>query len=759
MNKKGFASTVNVILIILLTCLLGALGFFGYKAFFSKEKILVPDFTNKNEQEVVTWCNSLELENNPCTIETDYSNDVAKGNVIYQSIAADQELGDSIRFIISLGKKVSIEIPQIQKDTTKEDIEKWVAENGLTNVNYVQVESDDIEKGMIIKIEPILIEALDAQVNVYISNGKKIDTTVIVVESNAYTNLTVEEFEKKVKALGLTPTHAEEKDGYNAKITKGNIVWHGSGEYEKDEKIRYGICKGDPDSVITVVKGTYVGLSVDDFKDTVSKLGKTGLVANHNEDFDSYSSTIAKGLVVAHGSGDYENNEKISYGVSLGEDKNKIIVSYGTWINETVDKLTKDVAKLGSKGLSPNHNKDKDEYSKTVTKGNIIWHGSGEYEDGETINYGLSLGKQGSDSDEIVVTQGTYIGKTLDEFKKAVEELGLKPYHREEWDVADASKGKNIICRNGYGTYVKGENISYGLYTGAKDDVITINKKQFVGKTLDEFKDAVTKLGLVPKHSESYEDEYSTTIAKGLIDWHGSGDYTKGEVIHYTVSLGIEQKITVASGYVGKTVSEFESYIKGLGLTPKADGSDYSDSIGSGLVLSYATGDYSKGSTVKYKTSQGTNPNVTVPSGLEGKSVSEFTSAIPSSLNVANDSSLDSYSNTIAAGKVCAYTSGTYTKGDTVYYGLSKGKAPATINSVDFYNTQYGTNCRSYDEMKGVMESLLSGFSNVRYESVKSFNYDPGMLEKIEVNGSDTYEPGQISSDTPIVVYIVSAKQ
>ena len=211
MNKKGFVSAVNVVLIILLSILLCALGFFGYKAFFEKDKIKVPNFANSSEQDVRTWCDSLETD--PCVIETDYSDTVEKGKVIYQSIAADEELGDSIHFIISLGKKISIQIPTIGKDTTKDDVDSWVKENGLLNVNFIQIESDTVEKGIVIKIEPALIETLDAQVNVYISNGKKIDTTIIVVETNAYTNLSVSEFEAKVKALGLKPVHAEEKDG------------------------------------------------------------------------------------------------------------------------------------------------------------------------------------------------------------------------------------------------------------------------------------------------------------------------------------------------------------------------------------------------------------------------------------------------------------------------------------------------------------------------------------------------------------------
>ena len=103
MRKKGFAIT-SIIFIILLVLLLGALGFFSYKLLFKKDAIMVPDFSQSKQSDVLTWCNSLET--NPCTFENDYSDTVDKDGVIYQSIAANEELGDNkINFIISLGKK------------------------------------------------------------------------------------------------------------------------------------------------------------------------------------------------------------------------------------------------------------------------------------------------------------------------------------------------------------------------------------------------------------------------------------------------------------------------------------------------------------------------------------------------------------------------------------------------------------------------------------------------------------------------------
>jgi len=827
---KIVENKINAVLIVLLVGVLGTLGFFAYRMLNYEEPILVPDFTNKTELEVQEWCKTFE--NNPCTITSDYSESVDKDYVIYQSISANEEMGSSISFIISLGKKIDINIPQISATTTREDIENWVKENNLVNVNFIQEANDDIEKGIVIRIEPNVIQTIDENINVYISSGSDKQTSSITVKKNSYIDLTISEFETKVKQLGLKPVHAESKDDYSSSIEKGKIVWHGSGEYVKDEDIRYGLSKGKDENTISVVKGTMVGLTLDEFKDAVSKLGTKGLKVKHNEEYDAYSSTIDKELIVWHGSGDYKDEEEISYGLSLGEYKDTIIITYGTYLNMDIESFTEAVSVLGDNGLKPNHNTSKDSYSNVIEKGKIVWHGAGTYIDGETINYGLSLGKEsnkneeiiikqgqfvgktfeefkteveklglvvkhkeewdskntskatniicrngygtytvgesisyglytgGSSSSDIVITEGQYKGKTFEEFKTAVEALGLVPTHKSEWDVTDTSKDTNIICRNGYGTYEKGEKISYGLYIGknASSGEIVITKGQYVGKTLEEFKKIVEGLGLVAEHSTIYNDDYSSTIAKGSLDWHGSGTYTKGEVIHYTLSLGKEEKINVSSGYEGKTVSEFETYISGLGLSASKSGSDYSETIAEGLILSYSAGSYSKGSTVSYKVSLGSNPNVTVKSGLQGYSVTDFRNSIPSTLSIEHDTSLDKYS-TYQKDTICSYTSGTYKKGDTVKYGLSLGKAPVTINAVDFYNKQYGVNYHSYGEMETKMKELLSGFTNISYESCTSMNRDPGMIEKIKVNGSETYEPGEYSADTNVVVYIVSTKQ
>ena len=570
--KKVFSNKISIVFIVILLILIGALGYFGFKMLTEEDKTIVPDFSSATKDEVNAWC--VGFDKNPCSFTLEYSDTVEENKVIYQSIVGGQEMGDSISFIISLGKKIEILVPTIDEKTTPKSIQEWATKNGLTKLNFIDQNSDTVEKGDVIKIEPQIIENKDTTINVYISNGKadkekeseKKQDDSIEVESGKYIGLTVDEFKTKVNQLHLTPKYAESKDAYSSTVPKGNVVWHGSGSYVADEDIRYGISKGVNPNAITVYKGYLVNLTVDQFTSFVATLGSKGLTPVHNSDYDAYSSTIQKNLIVWHGSGDYEDGENISYGLCLGGPDEGFTVTYGTYLNKSEKEFISTV-----KGLSlvPNHNADRDGYIDGMEEGRIIWHGSGDYAMGETINYGLCIGKQGDSSKttQIEIKEGDFVGKSFEEFKKSVEELGLVPYHRTNWDVQDFSKATNVICRNGYGTYEKGENISYGLYTGGSsektdDEHIEIRDGKYTGKTLDEFKTICESLGIKPEHSEAHSDDYSDTIAKGSILWHGSGTYDKNEVIHYTLSLGKKD----SGGGQESGDKEKELYVASIGM-------------------------------------------------------------------------------------------------------------------------------------------------------------------------------------------------
>lgn len=743
---------VNIILIILLALLLGGLGFFSYKLLFKEEKTLVPDFSESTVSEINTWCKSLET--NPCTFENEYSDVVEKDHLIYQSISPDAELSDSITFIISLGKQLNIAAPEIKEGTTIEEIEAWVKENRLTNVTYTAQESDTVERNRIISISPAVVNSLDAQVTVIYSSGKKGSTENIDVEYGSMLNISEADFKEKTKKLGLTPTYDADRDDYSDTIKKGNIVWHGSGSYVKDEIIHYGISKGVDENSIKVEKYDYVGLTLEEFKTAVGKLGTKGLTANHNESMDAYSSSVTKGNVVEHGSGSYAEQEKISYGLSLGPKDGEIIISGGTYVDETFDSFKTAVEALN---LKPLHKESWDVEDNTKTAGKIAKHGSGSYEKDENISYGVYVNTAKASDYEI--KKDKYAGKTYEEFENAVKVLGLTPVHRSEWDVKDNSKKNNTISRNGEGTYVKGENISYGLYISDSSEkptsgIVTIKSNEYAGKTLAEFKTSVEKLGLTAEKSTSHLDDYSSTYPEGTILWHGSGEWDLSDpndrVIHYSLSKGNKtpvKTVTVASGHENDTEVNFKSYITGLGLTCSKSGTTYSDSIAKGGII-YTAGTYNEGANVAYYISNGPDTRLNVTS-YAGKTKTEFLSFLSSKGLVAGTESSED-SKTVEIGSIVRNDTGTFNKGDSINYTVSTGISLGTFEVISANETN------TFEGSKTAITNYLKmlGFTNITINGVTVIGDDQlGIVQSIKVNGT-TIVAGKYSYNVPIVIDI-----
>ena len=407
--------------------------------------------------------------------------------------------------------------------------------------------SSTIEKGKVVWHGSGTYEK-DEKFNYGLSLGKSSSSANdddLYIKAGTYVGKTESEFKTIATNKGLKANHKTEKDDYSDTVAKGSIVWHGSGQYVKDETFNYGLSLGKKGSEVSeddlyVTSGKYVGKTESEFKTIANNLG---LVPTHISDRDSYSDTVAKGSIVTHGYGQYEKGETFKYGLSLGKKgsdttDDDLYVTYGQYIGKTEEEF-KTIAT--NKGLKPNHKSAYDEYSSTIAKGSIVWHGSGQYEKNEAFNYGLSLGKQdssgGSDSQTIQVSSGQYVGKTESEFKSIANTLGLTPTH--------------LTSR----------------------------------------------------------DAYSDTIAKGSIVTHGYGSYVKNEAFNYGLSLGKKESssttVNVSANYVGKTESDFLAYLSGLGLKGSKSGSENSSTVGAGKVLSYTSGNYNIGDTVSYKLSLG----------------------------------------------------------------------------------------------------------------------------------------------------------
>ena len=423
-----------------------------------------------------------------------YSDAVAKGNVVSHGYGI-YEKDEAITYGISLGKKegssTSDEIVVKQNayvGLSESDFTAKAKELGLTPKHLTDRDdySDNVAKGKVLTHGYGTYEK-NEDFNYGLSLGKKdgsSTTDEIVVKQNAYMGLSESDFIAKAKELGLTPKHLTDRDDYSDNVAKGKVLTHGYGTYEKNEAFNYGLSLGKKDGSsttdeITVKQNEYVGLSESDF---IAKAKQLGLTPKHLTDRDNYSDTVAKGKVLTHGYGTYEKNEDFNYGLSLGKKEDssttdEIKVTANQYVGNTVSDFE---TKIKALKLTPFHDTTMDAYSDTVTKGNVVWHGSGTYTTGEKMRYGVSLGKQ----EITTVSVGNYAGKNESELTSFLSQNGLVGKKTEQYSDSVAS-GK--IISNDTGTKKKGDTVNYVVSKGAEPvqtatlaSFVDINNRCFV---------------------------------------------------------------------------------------------------------------------------------------------------------------------------------------------------------------------------------------------------------------------------------------
>ncbi|MBR5341770.1 MAG: hypothetical protein IK151_07585 [Erysipelotrichaceae bacterium] len=407
----------------------------------NSSSIIVEEFVGRSVQDVYAWCATLD-DDHSCEVNYEDNGDYEKDIVFEQSIKAGKKFKDAeISFKVSNGYDSEIVLPYITPEVTVSDIEVWKEATGLITLNYVYETSDTVEKNHIIRMEPAAHVKKDTPVTVYVSSGQATPvSTDIEVKFGDYIGLTVEQFEEKAKALGLKPNHQTSRDKYDANIKFGNIVWHGSGVYVKDETFNYGVCI----NAITVNPGDYIGKTESEF----IKIAK-GLSLNpvHITGRDSYSSKIDNGNIVTHGSGVYVEGEEFKYGLSIGP----AIVRQGyeggreSAFNEYLENLT-------LKGDR------KTTYSDTVTAGRIVSYNYGKYSTGDYVTYYVSLGPE-----EKYIDVPDFTGLEESTLLSFFSANGILVNKRTE-ESSLLPKGK--VTSNDHGRMKAGDKASYTVSSG-----------------------------------------------------------------------------------------------------------------------------------------------------------------------------------------------------------------------------------------------------------------------------------------------------
>ena len=187
--------------------------------------VKVPDVVGDNYDEAAE---KLENQGFDVVREDQYSNKMAKGNIISQSIAAGVEVKPTqttITLVVSRGKQIK---PKINTVTLKDlhnyslkSAQDYAKEHGLT-LQINQEYSDEVERGLVISMQPEAGTKVDrgSTVTIKVSRGPKEekDTTVTKTFTVNYVGSDLKRDDKSDGKSGETDTKEDNSKGDHVQI-------------------------------------------------------------------------------------------------------------------------------------------------------------------------------------------------------------------------------------------------------------------------------------------------------------------------------------------------------------------------------------------------------------------------------------------------------------------------------------------------------------------------------------------------------------
>lgn len=159
-----------------------------------KAKVNVIDFSHMSKEEIKNWCNENKIG---CTITEKYSNNVAKGKFISQSVQANNTIyeGEKITIIYSLGKEPTTE----QKNALKQ-AENYSKIMHMSKAAIYDQLISEYGEGFTIEAAQYAIDNIVADWNANaLAQAKNYQTTMNMSKKNIYNQLISEYGEKFTK--------------------------------------------------------------------------------------------------------------------------------------------------------------------------------------------------------------------------------------------------------------------------------------------------------------------------------------------------------------------------------------------------------------------------------------------------------------------------------------------------------------------------------------------------------------------------------
>ena len=557
--------------IILLGILSGICIFFLLN--MKPPKVMIQDFQGLHINELNLWIKENKISEDLIKITNKHDEVVVKDFVISQSEDSEIELKSPIEFVISLGPDYTKEVELIDfNDKTVDEIKDFFEANHFNNVTYKFSPSIDIVKNNFISID--IKETTVAR-----------NTKITIEVSSGFTEVTIPDFTNK--SLDSVLAWGDE-NLINIKVTTKY-----SNSIEKDHIINFSPVKdtkiyaGDTIEVVVsegklLVTENYIGKNEQDVKNSLALTPlkeiyvyiysdqKEGIVIDQNPKAgvevlptDSITITISKGKIeltnyIGNNYSTFKtyidklNTDKAGLTITLVEDTSSITtLGKITKIEILKDNIVVNNASSEILSISPNQeikyyvktakitnnsNKSETEFNKlltnlglakgnvtksyhdTIVSNNIISNDTGTFYTQTAINYQLSLGKY--QIPDLTNKSRSEIDTLINEANKLNAGITIN------WSTKDSDTEKPISCE------ISGKIINCVEYN--YKPIINLDDS-LVGKLVNEFISEITSKNLL---LGTKTEEYSETIAAGIIITYTTGTFGLNDKIDYTVSLG-----------------------------------------------------------------------------------------------------------------------------------------------------------------------------------------------------------------------------
>lgn len=343
---------------------------FGAWYFFFAAKISVPNFVGQKQSEVISWLKQEGIHSRGVVFKKEFSLEVEKDLVISQSTPEGKKIKNDAKltFVISDGANPDdpISFPNL-KAMKREEIEKWIKDNKLTNTRIKSVYSNTVNRGEVIDYEYRGEESEFRRGNsltITISKGVEPAKEIVVEDFNGKSEQDILAWADKNGVRVL------KEEQYHSSKALGSIIGTSPSSGQK-------IKKGDALKIF-ISKGK--GITVPDFT-TMSKtqfevFKQTHKTYNIKEDNGAYSNSSSYILSQSPKAGSViSESEGISVVVNLGNHfylENEKLSLIGNHYNKLVD----DLNALRQRGI--------DAYAASWTAGNQIY--SDKYSKGQIIS-------------------------------------------------------------------------------------------------------------------------------------------------------------------------------------------------------------------------------------------------------------------------------------------------------------------------------------------------------------------------------------